>query len=135
MDLLTDLYLFTEESFIVFDKKLKKFVGGALLFDVEKNIFFEINDAYYNSINEFIEFCLQESLTLVDSKLKINFVDAVTTNKFSTFQENLIISDFIEDEIIRVSKRCGYDAIIGINTSPVTDVNFIFYFFIVFLFD
>lgn len=135
LDLLTDLYLFTEESFIVFDKKLKKFVGGALLFDVEKNIFFEINDAYYNSINEFIEFCLQESLTLVDSKLKINFVDAVTTNKFSTFQENLIISDFIEDEIIRVSKRCGYDAIIGINTSPVTDVNFIFYFFIVFLFD
>ena len=53
----------------------------------------------------------------------------MTTNLEATASENIILINFIEDQIIKIANENNYDAIVTINTTKLTKV---IHFFLLF---
>ena len=59
---------------------------------------------------------------------KLLYSSFITTNLDANSLENIILVNFMEDEIIRVANEFKYDAIITVNTNKLTQVCIIILF-------
>jgi len=121
---LSELLKNSKESFIVYDNTKDKYVGGAYIYDDDTVIPAQtLTDEYYQSFEELIE----SDKEAVAKKIKQNnkkllYSSILTTNLDADHIENLILVNYIEDQIIKIAKKFGYDAIITVNTNKLTRV-------------
>ena len=112
------------ESFIVYDKSKEKFVGGTYIYDYSIVPPIDIKNEYYLS---FVEL-LGANKRSVAKNIKNKLMNAtfITTNIESSDLENIVLVNFIEDQIIKTANDFNYDSIISVNTNKLTRVsNFI----------
>lgn len=111
-------------SFIVFDTKKNKFVGGSFLYDYNNtHLPCETNNEYYLNLLKMLSVnrkLVSDRAHLKNKKL-LN-ASFMTTNLESTYYENIVLINFIEDQIIKIATENNYDAIITINTTKLTKV-------------
>jgi acyl-coenzyme A synthetase/AMP-(fatty) acid ligase len=108
------------ESFIVYDKFKQKFVGGTYIYDYSIVPPIDIKNEYYLS---FVEL-LGANKRSVAKNIKNKLMNAtfITTNIESSDLENIVLVNFIEDQIIKIANDFNYDSIISVNTNKLTRV-------------
>ena len=121
---LSELLKNSKESFIVYDNTKDKYVGGAYIYDDDTVIQAQtLNDEYYQSFEELIESDKEAvAKTIKQNKKKLLYSSILTTNLDADHIENLILVNYIEDQIIKIATKFGYDAIITVNTNKLTRV-------------
>lgn len=111
-------------SFIVFDTYKNKFVGGSFLYDYyNTNLPCNTDNEYFLNLLKMLSTnrkLVSDRPHLTNKKL-LN-ASFMTTNLESTSYENIVLINFIEDQIIKIANENNYDAIITINTTKLTKV-------------
>ena len=118
-------------SFIVFDSKKNKFVGGSFLYDYyNTHLPCSTDNEYF--INLLLMLSTNRKMVTERPHLKnkkLLNASFMTTNLEATASENIILINFIEDQIIKIANENNYDAIVTINTTKLTKV---IHFFLLF---
>lgn len=111
-------------SFIVFDAKKNKFVGGSFLYDYyNTHLPCNTDNEYFLNLLKMLSTnrkMVSDRPNLKNKKL-LN-ASFMTTNLEASTSENIILINFIEDQIIKIANENNYDAIITINTTKLTKV-------------
>ncbi len=113
-------------SFIVFDTLKNKFVGGSFLYDYKLTLPCATDSEYFLNLLKMLgtnRRLVSDRPHLKNKKLLNS--SFMTTNMESTPYENIVLINFIEDQIIKIANENNYDGIITINTTKLTKV-FIF---------
>ncbi len=115
----------SQESFVFLDTEQNDLLGGAILFNF--NLMEEYPDpisAQYLQIQNALQFLLQNSLQKVNKNAKkILWAEFVFVKKMLLTNEKPLIMVSIEKTIIRIARQFNYDAILVVNSNPLTNVS------------
>ncbi|CAF0876260.1 unnamed protein product [Brachionus calyciflorus] len=111
----------SDKCFVVFDVTKQKYVGGCFIYDYDDNPPFTIVNEFFFHLLELLD--LVAKMAADKEKLrnkKILYSAIVTTSPETSQEENVMIINFIEENIINIGREFDFDAILTTNTSKLT---------------
>ena len=112
-------------SFIVFDTLKDKFVAGSFLYDYHAtHLPCHATNEYFLNLIEMLRVNRQVAVNKAGlANKRVLNSSFMTTNAESSFYDNIVLMNFIEDEIIKIARENHYDAIVTVNTTRITRVS------------
>ncbi|KAK9889547.1 hypothetical protein WA026_006902 [Henosepilachna vigintioctopunctata] len=123
LDYMNDLWepLVEKELSFIVKNEYQKVVGVCINFDLRDEPEFEIKSALLKIFEylDFLETPFRET-TLPKEKGKTLHCHMMGTHSSLNTKENVLLIQFMEEEVYRIAKKRGFEGILTVNTSPLT---------------